>query len=710
MSYLDFELRIDELGDGRYRATVIDMPLGEGQAEVSHEFTLPFAPDKLERILAILSRRISVPTREREEIARQFGETLFKAVFAGSVYTVYFSSRDRARTADGLRVKLFLEHAGDLETLPWEFLRDPAVDYLALSRSTPLVRHPRRLVSRPRPALERPLRVLVMVSSPSDMPPVDVEAEWKTLQTATAKLRARGLLEMVRLKDASLRTLQRVLRREDYHVFHYIGHSVFEEGQGMLALEDPLGEGASFLVRGEDLARELSEENTIRLVVLNACQSAAAQENDPFAGIASSLVARGIPAVVAMQYLIGDRAALAFSEEFYRAVADGFPIDAAVSEARRAIRHSVGGIAWATPVLFMRAADGVLFEVRKRALWLAALRHPAVLAGIAAALIALAVLVGGLVWGGDGDPTPQANTAVSPLPTSSGPQTDLVIDEIEVSPARPAPGQKVLFIVRVHNNGLSDIDSFQFEFLEDVLDGEPSFSEQVEPLASNDAATIIIPHIYPWWGSYVSEVRIDSANQVVESDEFNNRGLHSLVIGDEPFTVVFDRLPDGSAITESLPVDAATFATWGFRVEAVPPADDPACADVMPWIIVAGGERYLGAGLPDAPDECTTARVALVLERSPVGRVLAQFAVEQSAEYSLAVYSDNAGGSPPVDRVGETFAPGVCVDDRCELEVFGGFLNQLRIVRAELPGGADVPTHITRLQFSDPVRTNMLRR
>ena len=145
--YLDFELRIEDLGGGRYRATVVDMPLGEGAAQVSHEFAVPFPPDELARMLAVLSGRAGASLSDQLQTARRFGEGMFQAVFAGPVYTVYFSSRDRARTAQGLRVKLALDDAGDLAALPWELLRDPSIDYLALSRTTPLVRHPRRLVT-----------------------------------------------------------------------------------------------------------------------------------------------------------------------------------------------------------------------------------------------------------------------------------------------------------------------------------------------------------------------------------------------------------------------------------------------------------------------------------------------------------------------------------------------------------------------------------
>jgi hypothetical protein len=457
--YLDFEVKIDDLGGGRYRATVIDMPLGEGQAQVTNDFMLPFSPDDLAKILAVLGGRVDVPTAERLRQARMFGEALFKAVFAGPVYTVYFSSQDRAQMAVGLRVKLFLENAGSIANLPWELLRDPAVDFLALSRSTPLIRHPRRLVMRPRPVFSLPLRVLVMISSPSDLEPVDAKTEWENLQAATAKLRAQNLLELDLLEDASLRTLQRTLRAREYHVFHYIGHSTVESGQGMLALEDPFGEGSSFPVRAEDLARELSEENTIRLVVMNSCQSAVDLEGDPFAGISSSLVARGIPAVVAMQNVISEQAARVFSDELYRAVAEGLPVDAGVSEARRAINNVVGGIEWATPVLFMRAADGMLFEFGRKSA-AAKLRKPTVLAGIAGVVLLVGLLLLGLLLssdGGDGVPT-------------LVPVMDLAVDNVEIFPTRPAPGEKAGIAVAISNQSNAPVGKFGYDFRQDVLD------------------------------------------------------------------------------------------------------------------------------------------------------------------------------------------------------------------------------------------------
>ncbi len=75
----------------------------------------------------------------------------------------------------------------------------------------------------------------------------------------------------------------------------------------------------------------------IRLAVLNSCLGARISAVDPFAGAAASLVHQGIPAVVAMQFEISDHAAIAFSRTPSEAIAYGWPVDTAVSEARRAI-------------------------------------------------------------------------------------------------------------------------------------------------------------------------------------------------------------------------------------------------------------------------------------------------------------------------------------------------------------------------------------
>jgi hypothetical protein len=89
---------------------------------------------------------------------------------------------------------------------------------------------------------------------------------------------------------------------------------------------------------------------------------------DPFSGVAQTLVKQGsIPAVIAMQFEITDAAAIKFAEEFYSATADGYPVDAALAAARKAIFAEGNDIEWGTPVLYLRAPDARLFSINREA-------------------------------------------------------------------------------------------------------------------------------------------------------------------------------------------------------------------------------------------------------------------------------------------------------------------------------------------------------
>jgi tetratricopeptide (TPR) repeat protein len=169
------------------------------------------------------------------------------------------------------------------------------------------------------------------------------------------------------MEQATILALQDRLAEQPYHVLHYMGHGDFDEqtGQGVLLMEDETGQGA--MVDGSTLGVLLRDLPAMRLVFLNACETARVTKDkglDPFAGVAAAMVMAGIPAVVAMQFPISDDAAITFSQKFYPLLARGESVDAAVAEGRRAIRLSEARtMEWGTPVLFMRAPQGVIFQV-----------------------------------------------------------------------------------------------------------------------------------------------------------------------------------------------------------------------------------------------------------------------------------------------------------------------------------------------------------
>ena len=356
IKYLDFDILIEKVND-RYRARVLQSPAGQASAE----FTLPFSDFEVENLMLRVGRnRRGVRKMESPEMqaAKQFGGKLFDAVFAGEVRGALRSSVDAAtRESAGLRMRLRLADAPELVDLPWEFLYNASLNrFLALSNKTPLVRYI-ELPETPRPLkISPPLRVLVMISSPTDYEQLDVEKEWQKLNAALGDLTAANMVTLERLDQATLGALRRKLRQAPYHVLHFIGHGGFDaqSQDGVLLLEDEQGRGKR--MSGQYLATVLTDHDSLRLIVLNACEGARTSRNDPFAGVAQSLVQQGIPAVIAMQFEITDEASITFAHEFYSALADSYPVDAALSGARSAIFTDVNDLEWGTPVLYFARA------------------------------------------------------------------------------------------------------------------------------------------------------------------------------------------------------------------------------------------------------------------------------------------------------------------------------------------------------------------
>ena len=264
-----------------------------------------------------------------------------------------------------MRLKLRLKEAPELAALPWEFLYDPNdAEYVCLSQDTSIVRY----IDLPRPppplTVTTPLRILGMVASPTDLPELDVAREKERVNQAVADLQAEGLVKLTWLPGQTWRDLRKALRQE-WHVFHFIGHGGFNrrKDEGFVALCDRNGRAHNFMA--SDLARLLANQRALRLVLLNACEGGQGSREDIFSSAASILVRRGMPAVLAMQYEISDRTAIELARSFYEALADGLPVDAAVTEARQSIGFAIqGSIEWVTPVLYMRSPDGKLFDVQ----------------------------------------------------------------------------------------------------------------------------------------------------------------------------------------------------------------------------------------------------------------------------------------------------------------------------------------------------------
>ncbi|MFF7993877.1 CHAT domain-containing protein [Kitasatospora xanthocidica] len=303
------------------------------------------------------------------------GERLFALLTPGTVGTLWGRVRAGAR-AEGTGadpVRLSLEIAiEDLRRLPWELLRDGG---------TWIFHDPKLLVSR-RHAPDRapveegsagaagsgaagtgepeggelgPLRVLLVVCNPLDRTDL---ADQERARVSAALGASPGRAHLQVLEGPPHHRLFDEVRTWRPHVLHFIGHGMpavpgasaalpFNWATRQNAEIDPK---TQWSLESEDIA-ELLDEWRPRLVVLNACRTAA-DPVDRLGGLAHAFLAAEAEAVVSMQADIDSPAGVAFAGALYREVARGLAVDRAVHTARRELRNTYSQEGyWALPVL-----------------------------------------------------------------------------------------------------------------------------------------------------------------------------------------------------------------------------------------------------------------------------------------------------------------------------------------------------------------------
>ncbi|MSP12769.1 MAG: CHAT domain-containing protein, partial [Chloroflexi bacterium] len=310
------------------------------------------------------------------------GVRLFELLFADSkLKAAWVEARGRQPQR---RVRLrFDATAPELHAIPWELLRDTEdgslPQDLAAATATPFSRYLAGKWQPGGPILQRPIKILVAIADPTNLASdyklaaIDAETEWAGLQAATAGLD----VKLVRLPaPCTLSALESKLK-EGFHALHFIGHGRYykQDGKAVLYIADADNrvqvvsdaEFAAMLDR-QLSGTDLQQDDKLRLVFLASCQTAtvpgtAGSPADAFRGFAPALVAAGVPAVLAMQDLIGVDTARAFARTFYGQLLQDGLVDLACNQARAALMTArLPGAA--IPVLFMRLPAGELLGKR----------------------------------------------------------------------------------------------------------------------------------------------------------------------------------------------------------------------------------------------------------------------------------------------------------------------------------------------------------
>jgi hypothetical protein len=260
-----------------------------------------------------------------------------------------------------------------LNRLPWETMHTGKVDsqriYEGFLAADPQVAITRRVQGTASAQyalgqLPSPPKVLFVIGTNLSDEFIRPGAEYlgllRNLENEAPRLHHRLLL------NASTASLEEALLAFKPDVVHVICHGVASSDGVALEMRDSTDDAKAVSVNAEDLLTALQAKKKLSLpkvLVLNACSTATAEEVQTGRPLAAELVLKGIPVVLGMAGQVADQACRLFTRGFYEALLKGGGIGQAAALGRRAaLAHGGydprGAVDWALPTLFLAEAVG----------------------------------------------------------------------------------------------------------------------------------------------------------------------------------------------------------------------------------------------------------------------------------------------------------------------------------------------------------------
>jgi CHAT domain-containing protein len=255
INYQDFQILVD---NNTIRAS-------SEQGEVSDEF-------RLNRNEIKLALNLIESKQTNKELLKSTGAKLYHALFPNQINARFHATMAGAASNNqSIRLRLIFQ-SPELAALPWEFLYDEGTNtFLANNTQSVLSRYVDvPLLKREIKGASLPLKVLLVISSPSNLPQLDATSEEKLISEALAKHIEVGQVELDILQYSTIRNINQKLREKPYNVFHFIGHGEFKDNKGYIELIDNNGKAKS--LDDESFANLFLGNNNLGLVILKSKQ------------------------------------------------------------------------------------------------------------------------------------------------------------------------------------------------------------------------------------------------------------------------------------------------------------------------------------------------------------------------------------------------------------------------------------------------------
>ncbi len=305
---------------------------------------------------------------------------------------------------------IFEEGCEEFVSYPWELLHN-GEHFLLVAGVFTLTR---AMLQPDQPAqtelpIYPPLRLLYIGAAPIDLPPLELETSFESLQRGLMPLMETNQLKLDRLEPPTFDELVRYLNSYSgagafndrdtalpCYAVHFDGHGAFGRlcpaddcdemneinARVCRACKRSLGKvkpqtylcfcddwGRNRYISTESL-RELFVSTDVRLAVFSACDTAHyIEEKDRQqrraavdASLATALVMAQVPAVVAMPFSIQDDLSPTFMYHFYDTIAGGRTLEEALARSRQAMLP-VKMPSWFVPVLYRHVVEGQIGPV-----------------------------------------------------------------------------------------------------------------------------------------------------------------------------------------------------------------------------------------------------------------------------------------------------------------------------------------------------------
>jgi hypothetical protein len=268
---------------------------------------------------------------------QSLGEELFDLIFKGNVRDLFNQASGQKKVLLPLEITV---QDPMVATWPWEFMFDPFQSKYLCQEFRPVCRSIMNLPPGPSPKQPSlPIHVLLVVGAKPGDPRTRPEEYVKQFKNIFETHLGNDCVRLRIVSDRDIAGVNAELNAGPLDILHFYGHAGFDSAseEGYLKLERTNG-GATSYLKATQFAQMLALKK-VRLAFLNACETGVASETEVAArsSVAASLLAHGIPAIIATQYTMPVNSASAFSSLAYTQMAMGKTLSESVREARMAL-------------------------------------------------------------------------------------------------------------------------------------------------------------------------------------------------------------------------------------------------------------------------------------------------------------------------------------------------------------------------------------